>query len=122
MEKTYDEFSADYRQAKVQWVTGYRRGYIHVAQREVLSDWHRVPASVKGLRGNFRWAMQRMIDAGCTHYRTYDDQCPRSTQYCYTVYAGWAFERWCDPLLTDRWCSEVGDFRPWDTEANAWAF
>ena len=122
MEQTYEDFCNDYRLPNVAFATGYRRGYIRVAQREVLSDWHRVPSSVKGLRGNLRWAMQRMIDAGCTHYRTFDDQCPGSTQYCFTTYVGWDFERWCDPLITERWYTPAGDFRPWDTEANAWAF
>lgn len=65
--------------------TGLRRGYIRVADRRE-SDYKPVPATVDGLRGNIRWAMQAAQRAGATHYTTENGQQYNSTQYCYTVY------------------------------------
>lgn len=65
--------------------TGLRRGYIRVADRHE-SDRKPVPATVDGLRGNARWAMQAAQSAGATHYTTESGQQYNSTQYCYTVY------------------------------------
>lgn len=75
--------------AKMEYVnsyaTGLRRGYIRVADRHE-SDYKPVPATVDGLRGNARWAMQAAQSAGATHYTTENGQQYNSTQYCYTVY------------------------------------
>lgn len=65
--------------------TGLRRGYIRVAER-VESDYKPVPGTVKGLRGNFRWAMEKAQAVGATHYTTENGQLWNSSQYCFTVY------------------------------------
>ena len=73
---------------KVRWETGYRRGYVYAKNRGVPSELHPVPKSIKGLKGNFRWAMERCLNRGCTHYYTCEYQHMRSNQYCFTVYYG----------------------------------
>lgn len=78
---------------KGRWETGYRRGYIPAKSRGVPSELHPVPESIKGLRGNFRWAMGEFLNRGCTHYYTCEYQHTRSSQYCYTVYYGVILER-----------------------------
>lgn len=67
------------------YTAGLRRGYIRVADRRE-SDCKPVPATVDGLRGNIRWAMQAAQRAGATRYTTENGQQYNSTQYCYTVY------------------------------------
>lgn len=65
--------------------TGLRRGYIRVSER-VESGYKPVPDTVKGLRGNFRWAMEKAQAAGATHYTVENCQLWNSKQYCFTVY------------------------------------
>ena len=65
--------------------TGLRRGYIRVADRRE-SDYIPVPATVAGLRGNIRWAMEKAHDLGATHYTVENGQQYNSTQYCYSLY------------------------------------
>ena len=86
---TYTDLGLAYYDGTTVLITGYHRGYVPVAKRGEDSALMPVPASVAGLRGNFRKAMQRLIDAGYNFYTTYDQQHQCSTQYCYTTYRGW---------------------------------
>lgn len=70
--------------------TGMRRGYIRVAERKE-SEFISLPESLKGIRGNARWAMEKFKRNGCTHYTMQDYQ-SNSTQYCLTVYRGYKEE------------------------------
>lgn len=70
------------------YLTGLRRGYIRVADR-TESEKIAIPESLKGIRGNLRWALEKFIAQGCTHYTTQDLQLAHSAQYCYTVYLGY---------------------------------
>lgn len=70
------------------FVTGLRRGYIRVADR-TESDFIAIPATLKGIRGNLRWALEKFIAVGCTHYTVEDRQYPDSSHYCFTVYRGY---------------------------------
>lgn len=76
-----------------QWRTGSRRGYIHVSDNGVESELHKIPDTLKGLRGNKRWAMVALKQKGATHYTIAHFQgVPRkgySNQYCYSVYYGY---------------------------------
>lgn len=70
------------------FVTGLRRGYIRVADR-TESDFIAIPATLKGIRGNLRRALEQFIAVGCTHYTVEDRQYQDSTSYCFTVYRGY---------------------------------
>lgn len=70
------------------FVTGLRRGSIHVADRKE-SDFIVIPATLKGIRGNLRCALEKFIQQGCTHYTVEHRQYPDSTSYCFTVYRGY---------------------------------
>lgn len=70
------------------YLTGLRRGYIRVENRKE-SDYIAIPESLKGIRGNLRWALEKFIAQGCTHYTTQDLQLAHSAQYCYTLYRGY---------------------------------
>ena len=70
------------------FVTGLRRGYIRVADRK-MSDYIAIPATLKGIRGNLRFALEHFIANGCTHYTIQNLQYKNSTQYCFTVYRGY---------------------------------
>lgn len=70
------------------FVTGLRRGYIRVADRKE-SDFIAIPPTLKGIRGNLRWALEKFIAIGCTHYTVEDRQYPDSAHYCFTVYRGY---------------------------------
>lgn len=70
------------------FVTGLRHGYIRVADRKE-GDYIAIPATLKGIRGNLRWALQKFIAQGCTHYTIQNLQFENSTQYCFTVYRGY---------------------------------
>lgn len=78
------------------WVTGSRRGYVHVADRGVESELTPIPATLKGLTGNRRWAMACLRDAGSTHYTVAHYQgVPGkgySNQFCHTVFNGYKIE------------------------------
>lgn len=69
-------------------ITGLRRGYISVKNRKE-SDYIAIPATLKGIRGNLRCALEKFIAQGCTHYTTQDIQLAHSSQYCFTVYSGY---------------------------------
>lgn len=70
------------------FMTGLRRGYICVDNRKE-SDYIAIPATLKGIRGNLRWALQKFIAQGCTHYTIQNLQFKDTTQYCFTVYRGY---------------------------------
>ena len=70
------------------FVTGLRRGYIRVADRKE-SDYIAIPATLKGIRGNLRGALEKFANQGCTHYTVEQRQLDHSTQYCFTVYRGY---------------------------------
>lgn len=69
------------------FVTGLRRGYIRVADR-VESDFIAIPSTLKGMRGNIRWALEKFSALDCTHYTVQNYQSD-SVQYCFTVYRGY---------------------------------
>ena len=75
------------------FVTGSRRGYVRVADRGVESPLTPVPASLKGLRGNERKAMECFQQKGATHYTkaSYPGVPLKgySNQYCYDVYTAY---------------------------------
>lgn len=75
------------------WTTGSRRGYVPVKLRDVESELLPIPEDVKGLRGNFRWAMLFFARQGATHYTVKSRQgVPGrgySNSYCYSVYKGY---------------------------------
>ena len=70
------------------FVTGLRRGYIRVADRKE-SDFFAIPSTLKGLRGNLRWALEKFIASGCTHYTIQNLQYENSKQYYFMVYRGY---------------------------------
>ena len=70
------------------FVTGLRRGYIRISDRKE-GDFIAIPESLKGIRGNLRWALEKFRQQGCTHYTVEDRQYPNSTSYCFTVYRGY---------------------------------
>lgn len=72
------------------YITGLRSGYIRISDRKE-SDFIAIPATLKGIRGNLRWALEKIIAQGCTHYTTQDYQTD-STQYCFTIYRGYKEE------------------------------
>lgn len=76
-----------------EFVTGSRRGYIHVACRGVESDFYPVPDTLTGLRGNERKAMLYFQATGATCYTVASYQGVPfkgySNQFCYTVYTGY---------------------------------
>jgi len=75
------------------WHTGSQRGYVPVADRGVEGSITPVPETVKGLRGNERWALESLMDRGATHYTVTWYAGVRgkgnSNQYRYCVYAGY---------------------------------
>lgn len=79
-----------------EWVTGSRRGYIHVANQGVESKPERIPESLCGLRGNHRWALKSLSRRGATHYTVrWHQGVPfkgYSNQFCYAVYTGYKEE------------------------------
>ena len=79
-----------------QYVTGSKRGYIHVADREKESEIKPIPETLDGLRGNVLRAMRRLAEAGATHYTVaWDQGVPGkgySNQYCYATYTGYRAE------------------------------
>lgn len=81
-----NQYIADY-------VTGSRRGYIRVADRDTESGLKPIPTDVTGLRGNYRKAMVYLNLKGATCYTISHCQgVPDkgySNQYCYTVYRGY---------------------------------
>ena len=72
------------------WLTGSRMGYIGVNERGVESKLVEIPKSLKGLRGNERWALEYFKQNGAKFYTTtcYQGVPGKgfSKQYCYTVY------------------------------------
>lgn len=70
------------------FVTGLRRGYIRIDERKE-SEFMPIPSTIKGIRGNLRWALEKFIAAGCTHYTVENRQDPDSSHYCFTVYRGY---------------------------------
>lgn len=85
----------------ITYTTGSRWGYVHVADQGVESDFIPIPATLRGIRGNLRKALEAFRRHGCTHYTVANDQgvpCASdglyhySTSYCYTVYTGYTVE------------------------------
>lgn len=79
-----------------EWVTGSRRGYIHVANQGVESKPERIPESLYGLRGNHRWALESLSRRGATHYTVaWFQGVPYkgySNKFQYAVYTGYKEE------------------------------
>lgn len=72
--------------------TGSKRGYCSVKEEGIESDFYSVPESVKGLRGNFRKAMEVFIENGCDSFTISKYQYYTSNQFHYYVYHGYKTE------------------------------
>ena len=73
----------------VRFETGSKRGYCTVKEDGVEGDFIKVPDSIKGLRGNFRKAIELFIANGCEYYTVCKCRYYSSNSYHYLIYYGY---------------------------------